>query len=193
MDCGAPSVRSSGAAPDEADRDARQGRASFRMAPIDGTQVAVHGSFWEGLRPSRPAPAINNEFFRWKMRRRICPGNLARAPFVRDLLIIAHSNLVNAEMLAVLRAVLLTSETSIQRAMTQHKTPRNASMAGQNRPQAENAVSAEPRADRVLRNARASNVHLRGRKNRRVQASPADSKPLARNRLWSPRSSGQCE
>ncbi len=62
--------------------------------------MAVFGKVFGRL---APRAAINNEFFRWKMRRRIGPGNLARAPFVRDLLISAHSNLVNAEMLAVLR------------------------------------------------------------------------------------------
>ena len=77
----------------------------------DGTyRWHASGSAWQFLgRSSAVSPlrtAINNEFFRWKMRRRIGPGNLARAPFVRALLISAHSNLVNAEMLAVLRRAL---------------------------------------------------------------------------------------
>jgi hypothetical protein len=120
-----------------------------------------------------PRDAIDNEFFRWLTHWRIGRGNPARSRLVRGKIfpnfyfgnIGAHGNLVNSDVLAFLRAVLSTGKTSIERAMTQPRTPRNASIQGRNWRQAEKAErrALQPRAGRGRRHRRTSNVYLRDR------------------------------
>jgi hypothetical protein len=53
----------------------------------------------------------------------------------------AQSNQVNSDVPAFLRTVLWTSETNIERAMTQDNTPRNASIARRNQRHKMTAIS----------------------------------------------------